>query len=369
MIITFMSLYATEELCLSYTQAGIIMGAFGLGSILGSFIGGKLTDKINYYDIQWSSLTISGLIAFSMYFVRDFYPILFLVFAFSLTADTFRPANAIAVSTYAKKENITRSFSLMRLAINLGFTIGPAVGGVVAQHYGFKWIFVLEGATCLLAALALVSFLPKKHALKSHEESRSTDKGNKVIHDLVFIKFLIFTFLFAFCFFQLFTSVPLYMHDLWGYSTETIGYILSLNGLLIVMVEMPLITKVDGKRSNFRFIQLGCILLALSYLILIAPLNAIVIVLLFISIITFAEIFAMPFMMNFVITRPAKRRQGEYIALYSIAYGLSHITAPSVGLYIAENYNFIVLYSFIALLAFATAWGFYILSKSQIENA
>ena len=159
------------------------------------------------------------------------------------------------------------------------------------------------------------------------------------------------------------------MHDLWGYSTETIGYILSLNGLLIVMVEMPLITKVDGKRSNFRFIQLGCILLALSYLILIAPLNAIVIVLLFISIITFAEIFAMPFMMNFVITRPAKRRQGEYIALYSIAYGLSHITAPSVGLYIAENYNFIVLYSFIALLAFATAWGFYILSKSQIENA
>ena len=210
MILPFMSLYMTDDLGYDYTAAGLVMGAYGSGSIIGSYLGGKLTDKFNYYDIQLFSLLISGCIVLQLFWVTNYIGIILIVFFFSMIADTFRPANAVAVSAYAKKENITRSFSLMRLAINLGFTLGPAIGGFIAVSFGYKWIFVVDGVTCILASLAIFLLLPKKDALKRQAANVGVEKGLPVNKDKPFLIFLVLTFLFALCFFQLFTSVPLF---------------------------------------------------------------------------------------------------------------------------------------------------------------
>jgi predicted MFS family arabinose efflux permease len=363
MILPFMSLYMTDDLGYDYTAAGMVMGAYGVGSIIGSYIGGKLTDKFNYYDIQLFSLLFSGIIVLQLFWVTNYVGITIIVFLFSLVADMFRPANAVAVSAYAKKENITRSFSLMRLAINLGFTLGPAIGGIIAVMLGYKWIFVIDGVTCILASFTIFLLLPKKDAIERQEEKKGVEKGIPVKEDTPFLFFLVLTFLFALCFFQLFSSVPLFLRDSWGYDTDMIGLIMALNGFLIVIIEMPLIGIMEKKNKVFDYIKYGCILLMLSYFVLTLQVQGFFIIIIFTVIITFAEILAMPFMMNFVITRPSIPRQGEYMALYSVAYGIAHIISPVFGLWMADQFGFEMLYASIIFASFLAVIGFWKLKK------
>ncbi len=367
MILPFMSLYMTDDLGYSYSSTGIVLAAYGVGSILGSYVGGRLTDRYNYYDIQVFSLFTSGIIVLQLTWLTSFWHLIILVFGFSFIADMFRPANAVAVSAYAKKENITRSFSLMRLAINLGYSIGPAVGGFIAVWLGYRWIFVLDGVTCIAAGFALVFLLPKKDAIKQKKEIQHEEKGIPALKDSFFIKFLFCSFLYALCFFQLFNAVPLLLKDIWNYDTDLIGLIMALNGLLIVFVEVPLISELEKKNDIFRYIIYGSFLMVISYLLLSFGIISMTIILLYTFFISISEILALPFMMNFVVSRPSIKRQGEYTALYSIAFGFAHIIAPFVGLWLAENYGFDFTFFTVSIISLIISFFFYRLAKLETK--
>jgi predicted MFS family arabinose efflux permease len=136
MVVAFMSLYLTKELHYSMGQAGFVMAAYGAGSIIGSYAGGWITDRRNVHGIMVFSLLCSGLLLVPLLFITHFYAILILVFFYSLVADAFRPANSVAVAKFSTDETRTRSFSLMRLAINLGFGIGLNVCGSSSNDHG-----------------------------------------------------------------------------------------------------------------------------------------------------------------------------------------------------------------------------------------
>ncbi len=85
-----------------------------------------------------------------------------IIFCYSFMADMFRPANGAAIASYTNTQNRTRSISLVRLAANLGFTVGPAIGGVVALHLGYQWLFIIDSMTSLIAALMLYAYLPRQ---------------------------------------------------------------------------------------------------------------------------------------------------------------------------------------------------------------
>ena len=76
------------------------------------------------------------------------------IFILSSLGEAFRPANSAAIAAYSNPSNRTRSYSLNRLAINLGWGIGPAVGGILANK-SFMLLFWADGLTCILASLVL----------------------------------------------------------------------------------------------------------------------------------------------------------------------------------------------------------------------
>ena len=57
----------------------------------------------------------------------------------------------VALSAYSKPENKTRSVTLIRLAINLGFSAGPALGGLIITSLSYRGLFWVDGITCILA--------------------------------------------------------------------------------------------------------------------------------------------------------------------------------------------------------------------------
>ncbi|MSQ78861.1 MAG: MFS transporter [Flavobacteriaceae bacterium] len=369
MVLLFASLYFTKELQYSMAQAGLVMSFYGIGSILGSYAGGWLTDRKNYFDIMFWSLISSGLILLLLLVTTSPFFVASVVFLYAFAADSFRPANSASLAVYSTPENRTRSVSLLRMAINLGFSVGPAIGGIIALHFGYKFLFIIDSLTSFGAAALLYFYLPRKNIRKRTKTQQAVldDRSTSAYRDIPYLFFILLVALYATCFFQLFASVPQYFSEVCHYNEGTIGFMLGLNGLLVVLIEMPLIAYFEHKASIFRFIIIAVLAIPIAFLILLFSSGTIGMAILYTLFITFAEIFAMPFMMNFALSRPPKERQGQYSALYSIAYGLALIAAPSIGLGIAATYGFNSMFFLIIATSCLVAMGFAVLKKYALK--
>jgi predicted MFS family arabinose efflux permease len=137
MVLPFLSKYLKENLGFSFAEVGWIMVCYGVGSMLGSWIGGKLTDKIGFYRIMIFSLLCSGFMFIMLQYITTFLGLCIGMFLIMTVADMFRPAMFVSLGTYAKPENRTRAFTLVRLSVNLGFAAGPALGGLIIMNLGY----------------------------------------------------------------------------------------------------------------------------------------------------------------------------------------------------------------------------------------
>jgi MFS family permease len=172
------------------------MGFFGVGALIGAYAGGWLTDKLGYYPVQFWSLVANGIVLLLMMLVQSFWMMCFTVLVLSITADIFRPANSIAIAVYSNAETRTRSVSLYRMAVNLGWAIAPVLGGLLAT-LGWNWLFWIDGLTCIFAALMLRYLLPEKEAKKTeetpvleHAQNKAPLKYGAIFSDRLFVLFL-----------------------------------------------------------------------------------------------------------------------------------------------------------------------------------
>jgi predicted MFS family arabinose efflux permease len=366
MVLLFTSLYLTKELHFSISQAGLIMSMYGIGSIIGSYLGGWLTDRINFFYLLVFSQVVSGLILLLMIVGKTALEISAIVFFYALVADVFRPANSTAIATFSNPANRTRSFSLVRLAVNLGFSVGPAVGGFVALHLGYHLLFVIDAVTSICAGIMLFFVLPKTNSLHQEREKDETKvKSKSAYRDTEYLKFIFFVAIYGIIFFQIFASVPQFFSRELGYGEDLIGLLMAFNGLLVVLVEMPIVGILEKKNQNFKFIIWGVWCLPLCFLFLLFGKGMLIWAVVYTIVITLSEIFAMPFMMNYALSKPPKERQGQYSALYSIAYGIANIAAPSVGLGIADNYGFNAMFYVLIVISILCYFGFRSLKKTE----
>lgn len=341
MVLPFMSLYLIEDLEFSLTQVGWIMSSFGVGSLIGSWLGGKLTDRFGYYKVMCVSLFLTGILFILLQYVKTFEGFVFAVFFTLLIADTFRPALFVSLKAYSKKENQTRSLTLIRLAINLGFSFGPFLGGLIIAGLGYSGLFWVDGITCIGAVILMLNVLKNrpfrtddKH-LESHPNSHRS-----MAKDVPYITFLVAVFLMGFIFLQLFTTMPLYYKEIYGLSEVKIGLIMSLNGFLIFLLEMPLIHTIEKKLLNkMRIVTWSMAMFGMSFLMLNFG-HSILILIGSMLFITIGEMMAFPFTNNFAMNRAPSGKEGGYLAWYSMAFSVAHIFSAKVGMELIENFGY-----------------------------
>lgn len=338
MVIPFLSLYLTTNLHFSLDDVAWIMSAFGMGSIAGSWLGGKMTDKIGYYKVMVFSLMLSGLLFIGFQFLNSFASICAGIFVLMTVADMFRPAMFVALSAYSKPENKTRSITLIRLAINLGFSAGPAIGGLIITTMSYGGLFWVDGITCMIAALALLKVLHPKTAKVLDVEINDNPKS--AYTDKAFMIFFLAMVIFGVVFLQFLSTLPYFYKEGVGLSEFEIGLLMALNGLLIFVFEMPLIKWLENKGyTKVGLMIFGLILTTVSYLFLIHH-TLITLIVISMIIVTFGEMIVFPFSNSFSLKRSKRGRQGEYMALYSIAFSISHVFGHNLGFHFIEIFGF-----------------------------
>ena len=348
MVIPFLSIYMTSNLNFSRGEAGWVMSAFGLGSVVGSWIGGKLTDKIGFYKVMVFSLLVSGFMFVGLQYFQSFASVSIGIFLLMTVADMFRPAMFVALNAYSKPENKTRSVTLIRLAINLGFSAGPAVGGFIIVTMSYGGLFWVDGITCIIASLLLLQVLhPKKAKLldeeiNEHPKSAYTDKA--------FIIFLIAMVIFGAVFLQFLSTIPYFYKEGAGLTELEIGLLMALNGILIFIFEMPLIKWLET--TSFTKIGLmifGLILICLGFvLMIINPWVGLIIISMIV--LTFGEMIVFPFSNSFSLDRAKRGLKGEYMALYSIAFSISHLFSHNMGFHLIDAFGFNTTWTIMAIL-------------------
>jgi len=373
MVLPFLSKYLKEDLGFSYSQVGWIMVCFGVGSMLGSWLGGKLSDKIGFYKIMIFSLLTSGLLFLAIQFVTSFIGLCISMFVIMSVADMYRPAMFVSIGAYAKPENRTRALTLVRLAINLGFAAGPALGGLIIMSIGYQGLFWVDGLSCIIAILIFwLKVKEKKKSAFTDKEHPGEILTHSVFKDKPFWLFLFTCLVSGILFFQVFTTIPLYHREQFNLSELQTGLLLTMNGLLVFFCEMAIVSYVERKKINkVKVVAFGCLLMAISMFLMLMNtwVGILTIMMLFM---TFAEMFAFPFSNSVALSRAPKGHEGRYMAIYTMSFSLAHILSAKVGMEIIEYYKtdgYQMNWLFMGTLGVLGAiCGFWVYQLIQAEN-
>ena len=362
MILPFLSKYLKEDLEFTYKEVGWVMVFFGVGSMIGSWLGGKLTDKIGFYRVMVWSLLISGFLFIGLQFVDTFYGFCIAMLVIMSVADMFRPAIFVSLKAYSKPENRVRSLTLIRLAINLGFVVGPSVAGLIIIAQGYNALFWIDGLTCIIAILLFKSLVKERKSEVNDSKSKIDflDTQATVYKDKPYWIFLGITFLMGMIFFQLFTTMPLYHTEQFGLTEFHTGMLFFLNGLIIVVLEMPMVSWIEKKKiAQTKLIYYSSVLFMLSFVVLLYNVWAGILVISMV-IITVGEMVGFPYTNAFAMQRAKSGNEGRYMALYTMSFSLAHIISPKLGLDVIAKYgyqaNFMMISFFGVLLVLLSIW-------------
>ncbi|MGV3765861.1 MAG: MFS transporter [Chitinophagaceae bacterium] len=362
MVIPFLGIYMTQHLHFSLKETGTVLSCFGLGAVLGSLLGGWLTDRIGNFIVQVSSLFLSVPVFCLLPQLQTPGTLAIGVFVLSVVTETFRPANSVSLVSYAKPENITRAFSLNRMAINLGFSIGPAIGGFLAS-ISYNWLFygnaITAGAAGIVFFFYFRSLKAKGQTVKT--ETPSLAPGKSPWKDAPFLLFSLLCSVYAIIFFQILNTMPVFYRESHGLTEQEIGLLLAFNGMVVFLLEMILVHLAEKSISTMRVIVYGTLLCAFSFFMLLVPgLWALYFGMFLLSV---SEILAMPFMSTVTMQRATPRKQGAYMGLNAMAFSIAHIASPLLSTGMAADAGYEALWITTGVASIALATGFWLVMR------
>lgn len=358
MVIMYMMLYLTQQIGVSVTTAGRIISIYGIGAIFGTLLGGWLSDVIGPQRVQLSSLFLTAVVFIVLAQLTDIYLIAGTMFMLSLVAEAFRPANSTAIAEVSPPEKRARAYALNRLAINLGFSIGPVIGGILAR-INYHYLFYVDALTCALAGFYLL-FLYRRHGIAHQHHGKLISHARLPRHDAVYLSVLFLFFIIGMIFFQLFNVWPLHLKKHYGFFESHIGPLLAINGLLIVLMEMPLVHRLE-RAQPMQIIAVGALLICIGFGIL--PFGHSYLWTAFTVVIwTIGEMLCFPLTAAFIANRASDTNRGKYMGMYNFTFSASMVAAPAVGAWIYETYGPTVLWHGIGMTGFLLFGGFMVVN-------
>lgn len=365
MVIPFLGVYMVQSLHFSLKDTGTVLSCFGIGAVLGSWLGGWLSDKMSHFKVQLFTLFLSVPVFCYLPELKTPVSLALGVFLLSIITEAFRPANSVSVVSYSKPENITKSFSLNRMAMNLGFSIGPALGGFLAA-ISYHWLFYGNALSSALSGIIFYIYFSniKRNPVKKSDfqQSVSPEKGLSAWRDNHFLIFSLLCCFYSICFFQFLSTLPLFYRQVHHITEWEIGLILAFSGLVVFSLEMLLVHMAERRFSASSVIILGTLLCGASFIMLLLPGRHL---LLYSSmfILCISEILVMPFMATVTLKRSSKEKLGSYMGMNALSYSAAHVFSPFLGTRIAENYGFNTLWLCTGALTLLTAAGFWLIIK------
>jgi len=336
MILPFLVLYATRERGFSPEQAGLVVTFFGLGTMLASPLAGRLADRFSPLAIMQTSLVAGGVAAIALPAAKSFSALAAGIFLWAVLSESYRPPGLAIIGQITRPEQRKPAFALVRLAVNLGLSIGPVAGGLLAER-SFPALFVVDGTTSVLAGVVLIA-LAKRMGLPSRVApvpEAGVAPVRTALRDARYLYFLAAMLPVLCVFFQSFGGMALYVVRDLGISTSVYGLLLTINTVLIVLLDVP-VNAATAAWPHRRALLLGCVLVGIGFGTL-AFARTIPAVAATVVVWTFGEIFVFATLNAVAAELAPESRRGEYMGLFQMGFSASFLAGPALGVLVLER--------------------------------
>jgi MFS family permease len=350
----FFAIYLTESLRLPVAKAGTIIGLYGLGGFAASPIGGFLADRYGRKPTLLLSLIGGPAALVLLSLARTPATIAPAALLYGLLGELYRPVNQALIADVVPSEERQRAFGILYWAVNLGFSLAAVIAGLMARR-NFALLFWGDAATTLVFAAIVYWRIPETRPAVTHRPSLLRPRELLApLADASFLGFILLTLFTSLVFQQCMVTLPVDMRA-HGISTETYGFLMAINGVLIVLLQPTAIALVPRWRRS-RVMAASALLVAIGFsanaIAQRASLYAVAI-----AIWTLGEIGQAPVGPSIVADLSPANRRGSYQGLYLMAWGASSVCAPILGSRVLGRWGSSVLWYGCGLLACGCALG------------
>jgi MFS family permease len=361
MVLPFLVLYLTHTFGISPARAALSLTVYGIAALITMPVAGRLTDRVGGLAVIKVSLFSCGLLLPLFPLAHSFPTILAMTFAFAILNESVRPPSLSLISDRVAPSQRKAAFALSRLSVNLGMSIGPAIGGFLAL-FSFRYLFFVDGATSLLAGVVLMLAPwpqgPDARRAGAGEPQWEDPKelGREIEADLVeplaaahpaadlrafrnrrMLYFLAAMIPAQLVFFQLSSTLPLFLVRSLRLPEALYGSVFTLNTLMIVAIEVPL-NGAMARWSHRRTLTLGALLYAIgfgSFAFSTRPAEILAGVVVW----TFGEMILLPGSAAYAAEIAPEGRRGEYMGVYTMSFSIAFSLGPWLGASILQSWG------------------------------
>jgi MFS family permease len=351
MVMPFLVLFLTRDRGLAPSRAGLAIAVYGVVALVWAPIAGRLGDRWGQLRVVKASLFSTAGVLVGMPFFHSYGAILGGLVLLALVSEPVRTATMALVSHLAPPERRRQAFALNRLSVNLGMSIGPTLGGFLAEA-SFRSLFWVDAATSLLAGLVLV-VVPFRAPRHFHDPAAVPPGSALADRKLLFAMLALLPILLVF--FQHVSTMPLFLVNTLGFRPSVFGALFAVNTLVIVLTEVRL-NSITSHWPFPRSLATGAALATLGFaaLAIARPLPMVVgTVLLW----TLGEMILFPAAAAYFseISPPAQR--GEYLGFYTMNFAVAFTAGPFLGTVVLERWGGVILWSLCLPVGGLSVWA------------
>lgn len=367
MCLPFFSLYLYQKRGVPMAVIGFIVLLIGIISALSQVYSGMLTDRLGRKPLLTASMVLSCIsyvvLALLIKFIAPVWILVVVFIASYVLMTIIRPTMFTVVTDLAEREKMTRAFGLLKAGINIGWALGPAVGGFLLTLISYEWMFGLATLTALIP-LFLTGMLLHESLEKSGEKDVIGIRNiAKVAKNSNFTMYIVITFLLLIAFGQMVSTLSVYSVDFAGFTTAQYGSLLTLNGIIIVLLQYPM-AAITSSRPKYRVLICGS-LLVFAGLITFSWVGSYALAILAMTLLSFGEIIFSPVALTVVSDIAPKSQRGLYMGTFSLSETLGHSTGPFIGGILMDVFpnDPIFIWGGLSAFALAAALGFLLWGK------
>lgn len=363
LVFPFFALYITGEFGVGMTEAGILLGLLSLAGILGSVVGGALTDRLGRRKLILFGLITSAVSALLLGSVDEFawlFPVAALVGLFS---EVGGPAHAAMIADILPPARRHEGFGILRVVGNMAWLVGPTVGGFVARSSFFA-LFVIDAAISCGVAVLVYLFMaetrPAPHARDVEAGFLETLRNYRVVlGDRAFLAFTVAAVLMGMVYIQMYNSLSVYLRDHHGIEPQGYGVLLTTSAITVICFQFWMM-RVIKMQPQFLLMAAG----TLFYLVgfgMFGVVSAYWLFLLAVVIITIGEMIVIPTSQTLAAVFARIDMRGRYMAAFGLSVSIPASIGPLAAGIVLDNYAPNLLWSLSAIVCAVSAGGFYAL--------
>lgn len=336
-VVPFLTLYLTTQRLIPVSQAALMVSLYGAGSFLAQLTGGEMTDRIGRRPVMLISLLAAPAAMLALGFARAVPVIAACTFALGFLTDLYRPAVSAAIADLVPPEHRVRAYGYLYWAINLGFAVAPVVAGLLA---GYAYLALFVGDAVTTFAFGVIVLLGLKETRPAAAVRAAPASLRERLRQLgrapVLLLFSALAFGFGLVYMQGHVTLPVDMQS-HGLSPRDYGLAVAVNGLLIVLVSLP-ISHAAGRWPRFGTMAAASLLLGLGFgfqaLADNLPLYALAV-----AIWTLGEIAAAAVAPAIIADLAPIALRGLYQGVYGSSFGLAFFAGPVLGGWILQHHG------------------------------